>query len=89
MSVGSNASIFSYLLTQSAVVNDGGNTTDEFGAHLRQGGHRRDHKGIQTHVSNHLLPPLLRLRLGTLETGELGVFGDQNQLLEREKGGKA
>lgn len=67
-------------LTKSTIVNDGGNTADEFGAHLGQGRHRRHHEGIQTHVSNHLIPPLLCLRLVTLETRKLSVFGDQDQL---------
>lgn len=73
-------------LTQSTIMNDGGNTADEFGAHLSQGGHRRHHEGIHTHVANHLLPPLLCLRLVALETRKLSVFGNQNQLLgERNK----
>ena len=68
------------VLTQSAVMNNGGNTADEFGAHLSQGRHRCDHEGIQTHVANHLLPTLLGLWLITLETRKLSVFGNQNQL---------
>lgn len=70
------------LLTQSAVVDDGGDAADEFGAHLSQRRHRCDHEGVQTHVPDHLLTPLLRLRLVSLETRKLGVLGDQNQLIK-------
>lgn len=64
---------------------DGGNAADEFGAHLSQDGHRRDHKRIQAHVANHLLPMVLCLWVITLETRKLSVFGDENQLLEGKK----
>ena len=77
--------VFICILTQSTIMNDGWNTADEFGAHLSQGRHRCHHERIQTHVTNHLLPPLLCLWLISLETRKLRVFGDQNQLLEKKK----
>jgi len=50
-------------LTQRSVVDDGGDAADEFGAHVGEDGRGRDHEGVQTHVAEHLLAPLLRLRL--------------------------
>lgn len=61
---------------------DGGDAADEGGAHLSQGGCGRHQEGIQTHVVFHLLTPPLCLRLVAVETRELRVFGNENQLLE-------
>ena len=61
-------------------MDDGRDAADEFRAHLCQGGHGRDHEGIHTHVADHLVTSLLRLRLIALQTRELGVLGDQDQL---------
>lgn len=67
-------------------MDQGGNAADQLGAHLRQRRHRRHHEGIQTHVANHLVPPLLCLRLVALETRKLSEFGDEDQLqLEETK----
>lgn len=67
-------------LTQGTIMYDGGNTADEFGAHLCQSRHWCDQEGIQTHVMNHFLTSLLCLRLVTMETWKLRVFGNENQL---------
>lgn len=65
---------------------DGGDAADEGGAHLCQSGHRGHQEGIQTHVAHHILTPLLCLRCVAMETRELRVFGNENQLLgERSK----
>lgn len=66
-------------------MNDGRNTADELGAHVSQGGHRRDQKGIQAHVMNHLLTSQLSLNLVALETWQLGIIGDHNQLSKGDK----
>lgn len=75
--------VFVFLLTQSTVMNDARNATDEFGAHLSQGRHRRDHKRIETYVANHFFSSVFCLRRVTLETRKLCVLGDQHQLLRK------
>lgn len=74
------------LTGKSAIVNNGRNTADKFGAHLCQSGHWCDHEGVHTHVANHLLPMLLGFWLRTLETRKLGVLGDQNQRVNKYEG---
>lgn len=76
------------LTGQSTVMNDGRNATDEFGAHLSQGRHRRDHKRIKTHVANHLISSLLCLRIATLETRKLSVLRDQDQRVNKDESSK-
>lgn len=61
---------------------DGGDAADQGGAHLSQSRRRRHQEGIQTYVVSHLLTSLLRRRLVAMETRELRVFGNENQLLE-------
>lgn len=77
--------VFLCLLTQGAVVNNGRNTADEFRAHLSQCRHRSDHKGIKTHVADHLLLTLLWLWCVTLKPRKLCVFRDQYQLLGEKR----
>lgn len=61
-------------------MNTGRDAADEFGAHLSQYWHRCDHKGIQAHVTNHVLSVLLCIWIIHSETRKLSVLGDQYQL---------
>lgn len=62
-------------------MDDGGDAADQCGAPLSQSRHRCHQEGIQTHVANHFLTPLLCLGLVAMETWELRVSGNENQLL--------
>lgn len=74
------------VLTQSSTVDDGGDAAEESGAHLRQSRHGCHQEGVHTHVPQHVLTPPLRLGVVALETRQLRVFGNENQLLgERSK----
>lgn len=71
---------------QSSIMDEGGDAADQRGAHLRQSGRRCHQEGVQTHVTNHFLTPLLRLRLVAMETRELRVFGNEDQRVNQDKG---
>lgn len=67
-------------------MDDGGDAAEESGAHLRQSRHGCHQEGIHTHVPQHVLTPLLCLDIVALETRQLRVFGNENQLFgERSK----
>lgn len=63
-------------------MDDGRDAADELGAHLGQRRHGRHHEGVLAHVADHLVAPLLRLRLLPLEALQLCILRDQDQLGE-------
>ena len=61
-------------------MHDGREAADEFGAHLSQWGHGCGQEGLHTHVTRHLITPVLGQRVAPTEPWELLVLGDQDQL---------